>query len=147
MHFYAESQRQYTVTPSNSWSTTQIQNITSLSEEQRWSMNGGGLFFLGCGQVYINGGSINQYVFYKVTPNGYQLGTLNATDVFIKEDENKYPYVEWVYSHTTTPLKQWNDDGSVDYQMNGKETATLVATYIHVPNGTIIKDYYLGGSK
>jgi len=144
-HFYAEAQRPYTMTPQHNWDTTQIQNITSLSDDQRWSMNGGGSFFLGCGQVYVNGESINEYVFYKITPNGYQLGTLDAVNVFIKEDENKYPYVEWVYSHTTNPLKQWNDNGEIDYNMNGKETSKLIATYIHVPNGTIIKDYSLGG--
>lgn len=144
-HFYAEGQRPYTITPQHDWNTVQIQNITSLSDDQRWSMNGGGHFFLGSGTMIINGGSVHEYVFYKVTPNGYQLGTLDATNVFIKEDENKYPYVEWVYSHTTNPLKRWDDDGTVDYTMNGKESVALVGTYIHVPDGTIIKDYSLGG--
>lgn len=144
-YFYAEGQRPYTTAPEHNWNTTQIQNITSLSDDQRWSMNGGGSFFLGCGRVSINGDSVPEYVFYKITPNGYQLGTLDATNVFIKEDENKYPYVEWDYLHTTAPLKQWTDDNSVDYKMNGEETSKLVATYIHVPNGTIIKDYSLGG--
>ena len=143
IHAYAESQRPYTITPEKQWTTTQIQNITSLSDDQRWSMNGGGSFFLGCGQVSINGGSVPQYIFYKVTPQGYQLGTLDATNVFIKEDENNYPYIEWDYSHSTTALKQWSDDGSVDYTLNGAQTDTLTNTYIHVPKGTIIKDYSL----
>ncbi len=144
IHFYAEDQRPYTITPQNTWNDIQIQNITSLSEDQRWSMNGGGSFFLGCGRAHINGGSVNQYVFYKVTPNGYQLGTLDADNVFIKEDENKYPYIELDYLHTTNPLKQWDDDGKIDYTMNGAETSKLIATYIHVPIGTIIRDYSLG---
>jgi hypothetical protein len=146
LHFYAEGQRPVTITPDRSWNTTQIQNITSISNDQRWSMEGGGSFFLGCGEVSVNGGSSQEYTFYKVTPNGYQLGTLDATNVFIKEDENKYPYIEWDYSHYTTPLKRWDDDGSVDkFDMNGETTDKLMITYIHVPNGTIIKDYSLGG--
>lgn len=146
LHFHAEGQRPYTITPDHSWNTTQIQNITSLSSDQRWSMEGGGSFFLGCGQVSVNGGSVPQYVFYKVTPNGYQLGTIDATNVFIKEDENKYPYIEWDYSHYTASLKRWDDDGSTkDYYMNGATTDKLMITYIHVPIGTIIKDYSLGG--
>jgi hypothetical protein len=145
IHFYAESQRPYTITPEKTWTTTDIQNITSLSGDQRWSINGGGSFFLGCGQVLINGGSVPQYVFYKITPNGYQIGTLDATNVFIKEDENIYPFIEWEYSHSTLPLKRWDDNGDVDYNMNGKETKSLIATYIHVPKGTVIKEYSLGG--
>lgn len=100
---------------------------------------------MGCGQVLINGGSVPQYVFYKITPNGYQIGTLDATNVFIKEDENIYPFIEWEYSHSTLPLKRWDDNGDVDYNMNGKETKSLIATYIHVPKGTVIKEYSLGG--
>ncbi len=143
--FYAEGQRPYTITPEHSWNTTEIQNITSLSSDQSWSMNGGGNFFLGCGQVSINGGSHQEYVFYKITLNGYQLGTIDASNVFIKEDENKHPYIEWDYSHYSSPLKQWSDDNSIDHTLNGATSDTLVATYIHVPNGTIIKDYSLDG--
>lgn len=145
LHFHAESQRPHTIIPEKTWTTTDIQNITSLSGDQRWSINGGGSFFLGCGQVLINGGSVPQYVFYKITPNGYQIGTLDATNVFIKEDENIYPFIEWEYSHSTLPLKRWDDNGDVDYNMNGKETKSLIATYIHVPKGTVIKEYSLGG--
>lgn len=145
LHFYAEGQRPFTITPEKEWTTTNIQNITSLSGDERWAIGGGGSFFLGCGQVYINGGSVPEYVFYKITSDGYQLGTLDATNVFIKEDENKYPYIEWKYSHSTLQLKQWDDNGEVDYVMNGKGTSELIVTYIHVPNGTIIKEYSLGG--
>jgi hypothetical protein len=143
LYFYAESQRPVTITPAKEWTTTDIQNISSLSGNQRWSVDGGGSFLLGSGTIYINGGSVHEYAFYKTTPNGYQLGTLDATNVFIKEDENKYPYIEWVYSHSKKPLKQWGDEVKVDWKMDGKETTSLVATYIHVPNGTVIKEYTL----
>ncbi len=143
LYFYAESQRPVTITPAKEWTTTNIQNITSLSGNQRWSVDGGGSFLLGSGTIYINGGSVHEYAFYKTTPNGYQLGTLDATNVFIKEDENKYPYIEWVYSHSKKPLKQWEDEVKVDWNMDGEETTRLVATYIHVPNGTVIKEYTL----
>lgn len=143
LYFYAESQRPVTITPAKEWTTTDIQNITSLSGDQRWSVNGGGSFFLGSGAIQINGKSTHEYIFYKTTPNGYQLGTLDATNVFIKEDENVYPYIEWVYSHSTLPLKRWEDEEKVDWNMDGEETTRLVATYIHVPNGTVIKEYTL----
>jgi len=139
----SDSMRPYTIIPEHSWNATTIQNITSLGDGQSYSMSGEGHFFLGSGSISINGHTSPQYVFYKVMPQGYQIGTLDATDVFVREDENNYPYIEWDYHHNIAPLKTMNDTHAVDYYINGAETVTLATTIIHIPNGTVIKDYKL----
>lgn len=140
---WANDQRPFTIIPANNWGTITTQNITSLSDGSTYSMNGHGSFFLGSGHVSLNGRTTTQYVFYKVMPDGYQIGTLDATNVFIREDENNYPYIEWDYTHTTAPLKRWDDNGDIDYTQNGAESSVLTKTIIHVPKGTVIKDYTL----
>jgi hypothetical protein len=142
---YADAQRPFEVINGTSWNTSTIQNITDLSDGQSWSLHGSSRFTLGTGTVIVNGESRPTYYFYKIMPQGYQIGSLDATNVFICEDENLRPYIEWVYSHSTNQLKRWTDNGDIDYTLNGKQTDTLVATYIHVPNGTVYKQFSVDG--
>jgi hypothetical protein len=155
---WATSQRPINITSGSEWNSTTIQNITSLSNNQNWIINGHGSFesaftLIRQGTTNINGGTGEEYVFYKVMPQGYQIGTLDATNVFVREDENTYPYIEWDYQHIISAVTRFSDDETLvgirdpRYSGNGVETDTLTETIIHVPNGTIIKDYSLGGSR
>jgi hypothetical protein len=142
---YAQDQRPYEITDASSWNTTEIQNITCLSDGTAWSVTGGGHFVLGTGTAVINGQSRDIYSYYKETPQGYLRGSLDAANVYIREDENLHPYIEWDYSHSTNALKRFTDDGSTDYTLNGAQTDTLTATIIHVPNGTVYREFSVGG--
>ena len=143
---YAQDQRPYEITDARSWNTTEIQNITCLSDGTAWSVKGGGHFVLGTGTVVVNGQSRDVYSYYKETPQGYLRGSLDAANVYIREDENLHPYIEWDYSHSTNALKRFTDDGSTDYTLNGAQTDTLTATIIHVPNGTVYREFSVGGA-
>jgi hypothetical protein len=143
---YAFDQRPYEITDARSWNTTEIQNITCLSDGTAWSVKGGGHFVLGTGTAVVNGQSRDVYYYYKETSQGYLRGSLDAANVYIREDENLYPYIEWDYSHSKTGLKRFTDDGSTDYTLNGAQTDTLTATIIHVPNGTVYREFSVGGA-
>jgi hypothetical protein len=135
------SNTDYTTIPGKTWNTTEIQNITSLSADTAWEINGHGKFVLGSGRSVINGQSSHEYTFYKVTPDGYQMGTINAEGVFIRQDEETFPYIERVHQHVKTDTVVYNNTGQVDSIYNGWETDSVIMTVFHVPNGTIMKDY------
>ena len=143
---YAFDQRPYEITDARSWNTTEIQNITCLSDGTAWSVKGGGHFVLGTGTVVVNGQSRDVYSYYKETSQGYLRGSLDAANVYIREDENLHPYIEWDYSHSKTGLKRFTDDGSTDYTLNGAHPDTLTSTIIHVPNGTVYREFSVGGA-
>ena len=143
---YAYDQRPYEITDARSWDTVEIQNITCLNDGTAWSVKGGGHFVLGTGTAVINGHSRDVYSYYKETPQGYLRGSLDAANVYIREDENLHPYIEWDYSHSKTGLKRFTDDGSTDSTLNGARTDTLTATIIHVPNGTVYREFSVGGA-
>ena len=143
---YAQDQRPYEIIDARSWDTVEIQNITCLNDGTAWSVKGGGHFVLGTGTAVINGQSRDVYSYYKETPQGYLRGSLDAANVYIREDENLHPYIEWDYSHSKTALKRFTDDGSTDYTLNGAQTDTLTATIIHVPNGTVYRVFSVGGA-
>jgi hypothetical protein len=131
----------FTELPERDWNTIEIQNITSLSRDQSSSIHGGASFLLGTGHGVINGKTVTEYTFYKVLPDGYQVGTMDATNVFIREDENRFPYIEQDHHHSKLATKIYNDTGNIDLYEYGFETDTVTKTVIHVPNGTIYKDY------
>jgi hypothetical protein len=143
---YAQDQRHYEITDARSWDTIEIQNITCLNDGTAWSVKGGGHFVLGTGTVVVNGQSRDVYTYYKETPQGYLQGSLDAANVYIREDENLHPYIEWDYSHSKMGLKRFTDDGSTDYTLNEAQTDTLTATIIHVPNGTVYREFSVGGA-
>ena len=70
---------------------------------------------------------------------------MDAEGVIISENENMYPYIERDYTHSTNGLKHWTDNGQIDTVLNGAQTDTLTDTIIHVPNGTIYRNYSVGG--
>ena len=143
---YAQDQRPYEITDARSWDTTEIQNITCLNDGTAWSFKGGSHFILGTGTAVVNGQSRDVYTYYKETPQGYLRGSLDATNVYIREDEDLHPYIEWDYSHSKAGLKRFTDDGSTDYTLNGAQTDTVTATIIHVPNGTVYREFSVGGA-
>lgn len=137
--FVCDSQRPFETTPASSWNTIEIQNISSLSGGDSFGVLGHGSFFLGSGSATVNGNTRQIYTFFKVIPSGgYQKGTLDAEGVTVLEDAPLYPYIEWDYSHARTPLKRYTDDGSIS---GGQVVDKLIATYIHVPNGTVMQEF------
>lgn len=149
--YYTETMRPYTITPAHTYESTEIENITSLADSSAWSISGGGVFILGTGSAFINGGSRPVYVYYGITPLGYQLRTINSANTFvgatyIREDENKFPYIEHISLHRVSEKKMWDDTGDTDYKLSGVDMITKTIAIIHVPNGTIYKQYSLDGS-
>lgn len=136
---YCNDQRPFTITPAQSWDTIETQNISSLSGGDAFSIHGSSSFILGSGSATIDGDTRQIYTFFKQVNGGYQKGTIGAENVIIKEDEQTHPYIEWDYSHATTEGKTYNDLGYWSY--DGRRVDKLMATYIHVPNGTIVQEF------
>jgi len=149
--YYAETMRPYTITPAYTYESTEIENITSLADSSAWGITGRGSFILGTGSASINGGSRPVYVYYGVTPLGYQLRTIDSTNTYmsatyIREDENKFPYIECISLHRVSEKKMWTDTGEADHIRSGTDIVTKTISIIHVPNGTIYKQYSLDGN-
>jgi len=128
-------ERPFIITPGSSWNTSEYQPIVSLSDGQAFGMSGHGSFFLGIGSVSVNGQTTPQYVFYKNTSDGYQIGTMPAADVFVREDADQSgARIEWLYQHTLSDKKVFTDNGET---YGGAESVALIKKYIHVPPGTV----------
>jgi hypothetical protein len=135
------NERVYTSVPSYIYTTSDYQPIMSLQDGQSYSMSGGGSFFLGIGSVSINGQTTPQYVFYKKLTDGYQLGTIPAGDIIIKEDADmNTSKIEWLYTHSVSEKKIYSDNGEI---VGGTESVSLTSKYIHVPKGTVKINYNL----
>ena len=130
--------RPYDTTPAYSWDVTTIQNITSLSNDDAFGISGKGSFTLGSGTSMVGGNTRQIYTFFKVLPEGYQRGTIDAENVIISEDEQTFPYIEWNYRHTKSERRVYLDNGD---SFGGIQTDVLVSTYIHVPKNTVVKEY------
>jgi hypothetical protein len=133
--------RPFVTYPSYSFNTSDYQPIVSLSDGSTYGMSGGGSFFLGIGSVSVNGKTTPQYVFYKKLSDGYQLGTIPAEDIVIKEDAAQdNATIEWLYQYTISDRKVFKDNNE---SVGGGESKALLKKYIHVPAGTVIKQYKL----
>lgn len=136
-----QADRPFVIYPSYSFNTSDYQPIVSLSDGSTYGMSGGGSFFLGIGSVSVNGKTTPQYVFYKNLSDGYQLGTIPAEDIIIKEDAGQNnATIEWLYQHTISDKKIFTDNNE---SVGGGESKALIKKYIHVPAGTVIKQYKL----
>jgi len=136
-----QADRPFVTYPGYSFNTSDYQSIVSLSDGSTYGMSGGGSFFLGIGSISVNGKITPQYVFYKKLPDGYQLGTIPAEDIIIKEDAGQNnATIEWLYQHTISDKKVFSDNNE---SVGGGESKTLIKKYIHVPAGTVIKQYKL----
>ena len=136
-----KNERPYESVPGYTFNTSEYQPIVSLSDGQTYGMSGRGSFFLGIGSVYVDGKTVPQYVFYKNLSEGYQLGTIPAEDVTIREDADKDgARIEWLYQHTVSEKITYTDNNET---WGGKDTVTLIRKYIHVPPGTVIREYRL----
>jgi len=136
-----QAERPFVVFPGYSFNTSDYQPIVSLSDGSTYGMSGGGSFFLGIGSVSVNGKTTPQYVFYKNLSDGYQLGTIPADDIVIREDADAdNATIEWIYQHTISDKKVFSDNNE---SVGGGESKALIKKYIHVPKGTVIKQYKL----
>ena len=133
--------RPFVTYPGYAFNTSDYQPIVSLSDGSTYGMSSGGSFFLGIGSVSVNGKTTPQYVFYKKLSDGYQLGTIPAEDIVIKEDAAQdNATIEWLYQHTISDKKVFKDNNE---SVGGGESKALIKKYIHVPAGTVIKQYKL----
>jgi hypothetical protein len=136
-----QADRPFVTYPGYLFNTSDYQPIVSLSDGSTYGMSGGGSFFLGIGSVSVNGKTTPKYVFYKKLSDGYQLGTIPAEDIVIKEDAAQdNATIEWLYQHTISDKKVFKDNNE---SVGGGESKALLKKYIHVPAGTVIKQYKL----
>lgn len=137
--------RPHYFTSATEFNTSEYQSIASLNDGQSFSMSGHGsagfAFFLGFGSMSINGQTTPEYIFYKVTGNeSYMLDTLPAAGVTIREDGGNNPRIEKVYHHSVTAKIVYTDDNETS---GGDESMCQTGMFIHVPKGTIIRNYRL----
>jgi len=86
-----------------------------------------GHFILGCGTVE---GKLTYY-YMRDTDKGYIVNSINASEVYLREDDNEEPHLATVYS---TGFKHW-----YTYILN--VPYTTIYRVIYVPSNTIYKNY------
>lgn len=135
--------RPFNTTPASEYHHSTFQPIASLKDNSITNaISGKGTFILGCGGMVMSGGNtIPVYVFYKrMSDNEFVQDSIPSEGVFIREDADTEPSIEWIYLHTTNEKITYLDNGETH---GGLETDVLEKTVIHVPVGTIISDYSL----
>lgn len=130
------------VTPSYNYNVSTYQPIASLKDNS--FVSGGGNFFLGIGSVKINENP--KYVYYEILPEGYyKLGSVSTDITLIKEDGGDNPTLEKKVEYTRMETKKrvpapgWAEN----YTEGGFEYMNSVVYILHVPNGTVVKEYKL----
>lgn len=138
---YINDLRPTDITSSYSFNQSEFQSIASLESQNEQPSQLSGEFVLGSGEITGNSITTEYYTYYKSMGNDeFIFDKLPKDGVIIKEDGNPNPRIEWIFEHdisTRTVYKDTNES------VGGIESKTLLKTYIHVPKGTIIKDYKL----
>jgi hypothetical protein len=131
------------LTPAFEFNTSKFEEITSLDDNQAWSLSGSGhysSFIIGVGSMSISGGTKWEYTFYKKVPDGLVLDSIPSDGVVIREDGDVDPRIEWITHHAISEKTTYQDDYTY---LGGDDSASLFETIMHVPNGTIKKNMNL----
>jgi hypothetical protein len=87
-----------------------------------------------------------EYVYYEILPGGYyKLGTVSTDTALIKEDGGNNPTLEKKveYTHMKEIHHALSPGIFENYTEGGFEYPNSVTYIIHVPNGTVVKEYKL----
>ena len=140
------------VTPASTYTQSTFKPIASLKDNS-W-LTGSGSFVLGFGTMQVN--ERPQYVYYEILPGdydrpdpdrerAYKLGSISTDVTLIKEDGGKNPTLEQQVIYQRTEMVKYNPNPKYfkSFSTGGYEYPVSTQYILHVPNGTVRRDYNL----